>query len=140
MALGRGMPMDDENRKPMVPATSVRYVGYGQLILYLVSDEELRMIESGGPSATYLNLAIGFLSVGAGIGASLLLSGPPMSVYRFIVVVATAVGTLIAGFVLLVLWLRSSKDASNTIRRIRARGSSGGPIIEGTIIEGQENP
>jgi len=113
----------------------------GQLTFYLVSDEELRMIESGGPSSTYLNLAIGLLSVGSGIGASLVLS-EPTSIYKFIVVIALTVGSLIAGFVLLVLWLRSSKEATNTIARIRARAMmpSGAPIIEGTIIEGTGNP
>ena len=97
------------------------------------------MIESGGPSSTYLNLAIGFLSVGAGIGASLLLSDPK-SIHRFIVVVVLTIGCLIAGFILLVLWLRSSKEASNVIARIRARGSTGGVVVEGTIIESPGTP
>ena len=41
--------MDEDKSQEMVPATSIRYVGIGQLTLYVVSDEELRMIESGGP-------------------------------------------------------------------------------------------
>lgn len=130
--------MNGEDPKQMVPLPNIRYVGIGQLTIYLVSEEELRMIESGGPSATYLNLAIGFLSIGSGIGASLLLSGPPTSIYRFVVVVVVAVGSLIAGFILLLLWLRSSKDASKTIERIRSRGSSVGTIVEGTVVDGSE--
>ena len=136
MASGDIASMNADN--PMVPLPNIRYVGIGQLTIYLVSEEELRMIESGGPSATYLNLAIGFLSVGSGIGASLLLSGTPASIYRFVVVIVAAIGSLIAGFVLLVLWLRSSKDASNTIKRIRSRGASVGAIVEGTVVEGSE--
>lgn len=127
------MPRDDQDSNPLVPAPIVKYVGFGQLILYLVSDQELLLIESGGPSATYLNLAIGFLSVGTGITVSLLLAGIPASVYKFSAVVILEVATLIAGTILLVLWKRSDKDAKHTIARIRARGS--GPPIDGTVIK-----
>jgi hypothetical protein len=125
---------DSSRLIPGPPTPSIRFVGFGQLTIYLVSDEELRLIESGGPSATYLNLAIGLLSVGVGIVASLLLAGTPTSIYRFTVVVVIAVGALIAGFILLVLWKRSAKDAATTIRRIRARGAAGGPGSS-TIID-----
>jgi hypothetical protein len=123
--------MDDANSKQPVPTTSIRYVGIGELTVYLVSDDELRMIESGGPSSTYLNLAIFFLSVGASFGASLLLSAPA-SIHRFIVVAALTIGSLIAGSILLALWFRSRLDASNVISRIRGRA-----IVPpaGTIID-----
>ena len=81
--------------------------------------------------STYLNLAISFLSIGASLIASLLLS-EPKSVQRFIVVVVIIVGSLIAGTILLLLWRRSSKDATNAIQRIRARGA---PTSTGTVID-----
>ena len=124
--------MHEENAPQMVPYVQVRYVGMGEITIYLVSEDELRMIEAGGPSSTYLNLAIFFLSVGASFLASLLLS-EPKSIKRFIVVVALTVGSLIAGFVLLLVWRRSSKDATNTIQGIRARRVSPAEnIIEGS--------
>ena len=133
--------MDEQQPQEMMPAVDIRYVGIGQLTLFLISEDELRMIESGGPSATYLNLAIGFLSVGGGTVGSLLLSGTPTaSIYRFIIAVGIAIATLVAGFILLILWIRSSKDASNAIKRIRARAiqSAGAKVTEGPA-EGQFN-
>ena len=128
--------MDDANSKQPVPTTSIRYVGIGELTVYLVSDDELRMIESGGPSSTYLNLAIFFLSVGASFGASLLLSAPA-SIHRFIIVAALTIGSLIAGSILLALWFRSRLDASNVISRIRDRAivPPAGTIIDTSATE-----
>lgn len=126
--------MEPQDQQELVPPTSIRYIGLGQLKVYLVSEDELRLIEGGGPTSTYLNLAIAFLSIGASLVASLLLS-EPKSIYRFVVVVVIIVGTLIAGVILLLLWRRSAKDATNAIQRIRARGipSSTGTVIEATI-------
>lgn len=123
--------MEDQGTHEMVPRTDIRYVGMGQLIVYLVSDDELRMMESGGPSSTYLNLAIFFLSVGLSFLASLIFSDAK-SIQRFIVVVVILVACLTAGLVLLTLWFRSSKDATRTIARIRARLT---PPLEGGIIQ-----
>ena len=128
--------MDEQQPQQMMPYTSIRYVGIGQLTVYFVSEDELRMIESGGPSSTYLNLAIFFLSVAASFLISLLLA-EPKSIYKFTVIVVMITGTAIAGLVLLVLWLRSSKSASNVIRQIRARGV---PTSEEITIKGPEKP
>lgn len=128
--------MGDQKPHEIVPRTDIRYVGMGQLIVYLVSDDELRLIESGGPSSTYLNLAIFFLSVGFSFLASLIFS-EAKSIDRFIVVVIVIVACLIAGSILLVLWLRSSKDATHAITRIRARLTPG---AEESIIESENRP
>ena len=103
----------------------------GEITIYLVSDDELRMVESGGPASTFLNLAIFFLSVGASFVASLLLS-EPKSMKRFVVVIVLAVGTLIAGLVLLTLWRKSSRLVTDTVDRIRARNI---PTPKENIIE-----
>jgi len=128
--------MAPEDSQELVPPTSIRYIGLGQLKVYLVSEDELRLIEGGGPTSTYLNLAIAFLSIGASLIASLLLS-EAKSIYGFIVVIVIIVGSLVAGTSLLLLWRRSAKDATNAIQRIRARGipSSKGTVIEATIEE-----
>lgn len=132
--------MEQQDPQELGPLTSIRYIGLGQVKVYLVSEDELRLIEGGGPTSTYLNLAIAFLSIGASLIASLLLS-EPKSIYRFIVVVAIIVGSLIAGMILLLLWRRSSKDAMSAIQRIRARGapSPAATVIEATIEERPDN-
>jgi len=132
--------MEHQAPRDLVPRASIRTIGIGQVTVYEVSEDELRLIEGGGPTSTYLNLAIAFLSIGASLIASLLLS-EPKSIYGFIVVTAIIVGTLIAGISLLLLWRRSSKDATNAIERIRARGvaPSTGIVIEATIEERPDN-
>jgi len=132
--------MDDHESPNTEPRTVIRVVGMGQLTVYHVSEDELRMIEIGGPSSTYLNLAILFLSVGASFFASLSMS-PPSSIYRFTVMIELTIVSLIAGTVLLVLWRRSSKVASVVIDRIRARGAASATenLIDGTRIEGPNN-
>jgi len=120
--------------QPLIPYTEIRYVGMGEITIYLVSDDELRLLERGGISSTFLNLAIFFMSIAASFFASLLLSPPP-SLRTFVVMVVLTISTAIAGLVLIFLWRRSSGDVTDTIRRIRARRvPSGGEIVEGTRI------
>lgn len=135
------LTMDKQKSEQIVPSVGIRYVGFGQLTVYLVSEDELRLIETGGPSSTYLNLAILFLSAGASFFASLVVS-PPSGIHSFTVMTVLTVASLIAGTVLLVLWRRSSKVASAVIHRIRARGTppSQATIIETSTTEGPSNP
>src|ERR1019366_6584439 len=98
-----------------VPPASIRYVGIGELTVYLVSDDELRMIESGGPSSTYLNLAIFFLSVGASFAASLLLS-TPSSIHRFIVVTGLTIGSLRTPDLAQGFWAAEENDLTRIYR------------------------
>jgi hypothetical protein len=118
-----------------MPAVQIRYVASGELVFYVISEDDLRMLESGGPSATYLNLAIGFLFLAVGLFGSMMLSEPSKSMYRFTVVIVLLVCTFIAGLVLLIVWFRNRKDASETGRRIRKRGilPSGTKIVEGSV-------
>jgi hypothetical protein len=76
-----------EEQKPqeLVPAVNIRYVGIGQLTVFFVSEDELRLIESGSPAAICLNLGIAFFSVGVGSLTSLLLSDPSKSLHKFVV-------------------------------------------------------
>lgn len=123
----------------MVPAVSIRYVGIGQLTVFFVSEDELRLIESGSPAATCLNLGIAFLSIGTGSLISLLLSEPSKSLHKFVVVVAITVISLIAGFILLVIWTRLRKQASEVIDRIRSRAipSAGGAVMDAPVVDDQ---
>jgi hypothetical protein len=110
--------MADE--KQIVPYTSVRYVGMGEIIIYLVSDDELSMLERGDPSSTYLNLAIFFLSVGISFLVSLLVS-EPKTPHAFVVMVVITVLSFMVGVVLTAFWLRTSGEVSKAVQRIRDR-------------------
>jgi hypothetical protein len=113
---------EDKGREVALPAVEVRYVGMGQLRIYLVSDEELTIIESVSPTGTLLNLAIALLALGIGSILTLLLSGPSQSIYRFTVAVVVISVSVIVGSVLLILWGRSRKRTPDIVERIRARG------------------
>jgi uncharacterized membrane protein len=124
--------MEEQEPREIVPAVSVRYVGIGQLTVFFVSEDELRLIESGSPAATCLNLGIAFSCLGIGCLTSLLLSEPSKSLHQFIVVVVITVLSLIAGVVLLAIWMRFRKQASDVIARIRSRAipSAGATVKE----------
>jgi hypothetical protein len=119
---------DEQNLQPIAPYTKVRWVGMGELLVYAVSEEELRLLESGGPASTFLNLAIFFSSVGATFLVSLLVEDVK-SVRTFIVLTILTVVALIAGFVMFVLWRKWSGDAKSTIQRIRDRARVQGPAL-----------
>jgi hypothetical protein len=125
-----------------MPAVQIRYVGIGQLTLYVVSEDELRMLESGGPSATLLNLAIGFFFLASGLFGTLMLSEPSRSIYKFTVFIVLLVSSLFAGVVLLIVWTHFRKDASEAIERIRKRAipSAGTPVMEAPIGDGSVAP
>jgi protein-S-isoprenylcysteine O-methyltransferase Ste14 len=112
--------MGDE--KQIVPYTSVRYVAMGEIVIYLISDDELRTLERGDPSSTYLNLAIFLLSVGTTFFSSLLVSSP-QSTRAFIVIVVITVASAIVGVVLAILWWKSAGRVSEVVQRIRERSS-----------------
>jgi hypothetical protein len=71
-----------------------------------------------------------------------LLSDTSKSIYKFSVFVILLVCSFIAGAVLLILWLRFRKDASETIKRIRKRAvsSAGAAVVEGTVGDSSVAP
>jgi hypothetical protein len=124
--------VDEQKSMEVMPAVTIRYVGIGQLTVFLVSEDELRLLESGGAASTCLNLGIAFSSIGFGSLIALMLSNPSESLYKFTVVVVITVLSIISGFVLLAIWHRLRKHTSETISRIRLRAVSaaGGTVLE----------
>jgi hypothetical protein len=120
--------------KQIVPYTSVRYVGMGEIVIYLVSDDELRTLERGDPSSTYLNLAIFFLSAATSFLASLLVT-QPKTLGAFVVMVVITVLAFMVGTVLAVLWWKTSGKVSEVVQRIRDRKVSPEPP---SVVEGQD--
>jgi hypothetical protein len=116
----------DENKQTEgLPAAAfdVRYVGMGELVIYYVSDEQLRAIEAGSPATTMFTLAIALLSIWIGSLVTLLLSAPSPSVYRFDIVIGVLLVSFFGGIILLILWSRYKRDPSDVIKRIRSRAS-----------------
>lgn len=125
-------PEDAQDAQPLIPSATIVYVGIGEITIYSVSDVELTLLERGRVSSILFNLAIAFLSVAATFFTALLLSPPPpTSVRTFIVMVVLTISTTIAGFVLLLVWRRTSADVPDTIKSIRARK---GKIGEGVRL------
>src|SRR5712691_5369656 len=121
--------MPTEGQEPII-----RVVPMGTITIYHVSEDELRLIEAGGPSSVYLNFAIGLLSVGVSFGTNLALAEiKSLRVYLAFVVVTVI--SLLAGLVLLVLWRRESKASRTTIQTIRGRAvpAQGMPAAEGRV-------
>lgn len=128
--------VNPEDAQPLLPSAKIVYVGIGEITIYFVSDDELRLLERGRISSVFFNLAVAFLSVATTFFTALLLSPPPpTSVRTFVVMVVLTISTTIAGLVLLLVWWRSSADVPDTIKNIRARKiTSGGKIGEGVRI------
>ena len=40
--------MSTEDSQPIIPYAAIRYVAMGEITIYLVSDDELRLLERGG--------------------------------------------------------------------------------------------
>lgn len=108
------------SNEQLVPRTEIRYVSIGTLTIYLVSEDELRMIERGGPTSTLLTLGIFFASVGLSFWGSLALA-TPTSLKTFNIIVVIIVVCLVASIVLLTLWLNFRSDSKADIARIRQR-------------------
>ncbi len=49
--------MYPEDAQPLIPYAEVRYVGIGEITIYLVADNELLLLERGGPSSKAFVLA-----------------------------------------------------------------------------------
>jgi hypothetical protein len=88
--------------------------------LFEVTDYELSVLESGGPSSTYLNFAIFFFSISVSFGTTLLtVSG--LSVYLYSSFLIATLGGASISAVLVVLWLRTKSSVKNVCKKIRGR-------------------
>src|SRR3954470_22858908 len=95
---------------------SVVVIRMGTLTLYEITDEELRHIEAGGPSSTFLNFGLVSFSLGVGVGTTMLAGGEISSRPIFDTLTILTIISLLAGIVLLELWRRSMKDRRSVIQ------------------------
>lgn len=92
----------------------------GSISLFEITEDELDTLERGSPSSTYLNFAIGLLSLGISTFGSIFLTDiQNLKVYVVFWVVALV--ATIGGIILLVVWHQASKDTQTAIKKIRNR-------------------
>ena len=104
-----------------------------EIVIYDVSEEELRILESGGAASVLLDIAIALLVFGVSTWINLLLSDP-RSERIYIVLVVLTVVTLIVGFVCLILWWKVPSERRRILRKIRARKTA---PAQGTLASDQ---
>ena len=98
----------------------------GSISLYDVTEDELSLLERGSPASTYLNFAIGLLSIGISFFISIF-STKIEDIKVYVVFWVIALVTTLGGIILFVVWRQANKSAENVIQRIRNRMSPTAP-------------
>lgn len=93
---------------------------FDEIQLYEISEDELTQIESGSPSSNYLNFSIALLSFGASLLITLLTTKIDND-RQFMIYVCITVISLIAGLILLQIWVKTNKISRAIFNKIRAR-------------------
>ena len=91
-----------------------------EIVIYDVSEEELRVLESGGAASVLLDIAIALLAFGGGTWINLVLSNPKSDRIYVLLVVLTVL-TLLVGSACLILWFKIPSERRRIMRKIRAR-------------------
>jgi len=111
------MPSDEDSGDRTV---RVRTGRVDSLSLYEVTDDELEVLEHGGPSSFFLNFAVLLISTASSFLITLLtttvLSDRTFTVFLLI----TLVG-FVGGAILLLIWNRNRQSASSVVKRIKGR-------------------
>lgn len=94
----------------------------GSISLYDVTEDELSLLERGSLASTYLNFAIGLLSIGISFFISIF-STKIEDIKVYVVFWVIALVTTIGGIILFVVWRQVNKSAENVIQRIKNRMS-----------------
>jgi len=90
------------------------------LDLYEITDYELDILTTGSPSSIFLNFAVSMISVACSFLIALLTT-TISSIHIFSVFVIIVTICFIAGLILFIIWLKSRKDTTKIIQRIRKR-------------------
>lgn len=128
--------MDDsqqENETP--PKPLIRYIGMGNLRVFMVPESELEEIERGSPGNLMEAIGNTLLSIFFGGLISFLLGTTPTDIYKFSALVIVMSVSFIAGIIMLILSWRQRKDTESVTKRIRARGAASvGPQVTGKML------
>jgi hypothetical protein len=104
------------------PQPGLRFVPMDEVVIYPVRESELETLEKGGATSTIFGMATWFVGMGIGLLGCLLTSSVPVPITaRFVIMVVATSVFLVAGLVLIVLWLRRPNETKAVVARIRAR-------------------
>jgi len=128
--------MPNENEQ-ISSGVKINRAKLGSISLYDVTEDELSLLERGSPASTYLNFAIGLLSIGISFFISIF-STKIEDIKVYVVFWIIALVTTIGGIILFVVWRQANKSAENVIQRIKNRMSPITPDSNITPIVEQE--
>ena len=113
------MPSDNESSASEGQIKIVRG-RVDSLLLYEVTDSELKTLERGSPSSIYLDFAISLLSVALSLVVAVVTTTiKSLTAYlTFLVVISVSI---VAGLVLLALWWRSRESVREVLQEIKNR-------------------
>lgn len=121
---GPGAPRASVERMQESEHRRVEVVKMGTLTLYEITSEELRQLKLGNPSSTLLTFSLALLSLGAGVGVTLLVGSEIKSrmVSDFLMILTVV--TLLGGVILLVLWRIMARRTASVVDSIQARAKA----------------
>ena len=107
--------MEDQSKQ----LVHVRFGSAPVVDIHQISDEELSTLQRGGSHGWYETAGFSFLSIGASFLYSSLQGDPKCSNSAITSVLATT--GIVAGLVLLAVWIQSSKSSKTLAKEIRSR-------------------
>lgn len=117
------MPNDSGNFSPAIRRARIQ-----ELTIYEISEDELKMLESGSPVSLYLNFSIFLLSVAISFAVTLATVHFP-SDRAYMVFVTILIVSLLIGSFLIMLWLKQHRAGSNIAESVRNRLDSEGELM-----------
>lgn len=112
--------MNSIEQSGYIPAPIIKRGSLTSLSIYEVTDYELDILESGGPSSLYLNFSIFLISIGVSFFITLMTTEiPKEKTYNFFLV--STILSLIIGVILLIIWRKSHASTTNLCVKIRGR-------------------
>lgn len=112
--------MNSIEQSGYIPTPIIKRGSLTSLSIYEVTDYELDILESGGPSSLYLNFSIFLISIGVSFFITLMTTEiPKEKTYNFFLV--STILSLIIGVILLIIWRKSHASTTNLCVKIRGR-------------------
>ncbi|WP_148663259.1 hypothetical protein [Sphingobium indicum] len=112
--------MNQLEQSGYIPAPVIKRGSLTSLSIYEITDYELDILESGGPSSLYLNFAIFLISIGISFLITLMTTDiSNTKIYNFFLI-STILG-LIIGLLLLTIWKKTYTSTAKLCIKIRSR-------------------
>lgn len=107
---------------------AIRRARIQQLTIYEISEEELKVLESGSPVSLHLNFAIFLISVAISFATTLATATFETDRMYTVFVVILVISSLIGAF-LLILWFKERKTGSYIAESVRNRLNPEGELL-----------